>query len=179
VTVFETERLLLRRFTLDDAAFILELVNEPAWIRYIGDRNIRTLDDARAYLQTGPLDMYERCGFGLYLIERKQDATAIGTCGLVKRDTLEFADIGFALLERYTEQGYAMEAAAATRAHARALGLPRLLAITTHDNRASQKLLGKLGMQLEREIQIPGDPEPLCLFALNLSCEDGHDARRS
>ena len=171
VTVIETERLLLRRFTLDDAAFVLELVNEPAWIRYIGDRKIRTLDDARAYLQNGPLDMYERLGFGLYLVARKQDEAAIGTCGLVKRDTLEFADIGFALLERYTGQGYAMEAAAETLVHARALGLQRLLAITTRDNRASQKLLGKLGMRLEREIEIAGDPERLCLFSMDLSRE--------
>jgi RimJ/RimL family protein N-acetyltransferase len=165
----QTERLRLRRFVLEDADFILELVNEPGWLRFIGDKGVNSIADARRYLQNGPLDMYARLGFGLYLVERKADGIPIGMCGLIKRDALEHVDIGFAFLARHTGQGFALEAARATLEHARELGIERLVAITTHDNAASQRLLRKLGMAFDREITMPGDPETLRLFVMDLN----------
>ena len=152
--VIHTERLQLRRFELDDAEFVLELVNEPGWLRYIGDKDVHSLVDARRYLQSGPLDLYRRHGFGLYLVERRIDDTPIGMCGLIKRDELECVDIGFAFLSRYTGHGYALEAATATLAHAGRLGITRLMAITTPDNESSQRVLKKIGMRFDRELQI-------------------------
>jgi [ribosomal protein S5]-alanine N-acetyltransferase len=167
--VIETERLALRRAALDDAPFILELLNEPGWLRYIGDKRVNSLEDARRYLREGPLNMYQRLGFGLYLVERKRDSAPIGLCGLIKRDTLECVDIGFAFCASANGQGYATEAATATLAHARALGLQRLMAITTTDNHSSQKLLRKLGMQFEREVQLQDELEPLHLYSVDLA----------
>jgi len=165
--VLETPRLRLLRFELADAPFIVELVNEPGWLRFIGDKGVRNVEDAERYLRTGPLDHYARLGFGLYLIERKVDGMPLGMCGLIKRDTLECVDIGFALLARVAGQGIAHEAAAAVLDHARHVGLTRLMAITTPDNDQSQKLLRKLGMRFDQEIRSHG-------------CEgapDGQDAR--
>ena len=105
--LIETERLVMRRFTLEDAAFTYDLVNDPAWIAHIGDRGVRTLDDARRYIGK-TLAMYERHGFGMYVVELKETGESIGTCGLVKRDILELADIGFAFLERFRNRGFAI-----------------------------------------------------------------------
>lgn len=154
-TVLTTERLTLRHLQLDDAPFVMELVNEPGWLQHIGDKGVRTIEDAHRYLRTGPLDSYAKNGFGLYLVERKADGMPIGMCGLVKRDTLEHADIGFAFLARAGRQGYAHEAATAVVGYARALGLPKLLAITTPTNAASQTVLGKVGLRFDREITLP------------------------
>ena len=166
-TVFETERLTLRQFLLDDAAFILELVNDPDWLRFIGDRNVRTLADARNYLQNGPLAMYARSGFGLYAVVLKSNAAPIGMCGLIKREGLDDVDVGFAFLPRYRAQGYAYEAAAATLAFGRhEFGLQRIAAITSQDNERSIQLLQKLGFTFERLIQLPNDDEELKLFAV-------------
>ena len=98
IKILETDRLILRRLSVEDAAFILELVNDPLWLRFIGDRGVRTLDEARAYILNGPVAMYERAGFGLYLVERKIDSTSLGMCGLIKRDGLDDVDLGFAFL---------------------------------------------------------------------------------
>lgn len=148
-TVLRTERLRLRRFTHADAPLILELVNDPAWIRFIGDRNVRTLDDARGYLEK-PIRSYHENGFGLYLVERHADAEPLGMCGLVKRETLAHADLGFAFLERHRGQGYALEAARATLDFAhRERGMARVLAIVTPTNERSTKLLAKLGFARE------------------------------
>jgi RimJ/RimL family protein N-acetyltransferase len=167
--VIRTERLGLRRLTLADAPFILELVNEPDWLRFIGDKGVSSLAGAEHYLQAGPLAMYERFGFGLYLVERSTDAMPLGMCGLVKRDTLECVDIGFAFLARHRGRGFALEAATATLAHARELGLQRLMAITTPDNAASQKLLKKLGMAFDREIALTPEAERVHLFVMDLN----------
>src|SRR5580765_5486715 len=128
--VLETDRLILRHLTTDDAAFILELVNEPSFIRYIGDKQVRTLEDARRYVLDGPVKSYETYGFGLNLVELKSEAKPIGICGILKRDTLPDPDIGFAFLPAYWNQGYAFEAADAVMKHARsALNLDAILAI--------------------------------------------------
>src|SRR5215471_7803847 len=132
--VLETERLILRKLSLDDAEFVFELLNEPSFLRYIGDKSVRSLDDARAYILDGPVDSYERNGFGLYKVEMKDTGTPIGICGLLKRDTLPHADIGFAFLPAYWSKGYAFESAAAVINYARnVLKLDRILAITSPD----------------------------------------------
>ena len=165
MTVIETERLLLRRLDPEDAAFILELVNDPDWLRYIGDKGVRNLDDARAYIETGPMAMYERVGFGLYCVERKSDAARIGICGLIKRDTLEDVDIGFAFLPQYRACGYAREAARATLGYARdKLGLTRVIAITSPGNDASGRLLEAIGLSFEGLRQYPGGEHPIRLY---------------
>ena len=138
MTVLETERLRLRRLTVDDAAFILELVNDPSWLRFIGDRGVRNLDDARSYILKGPVASYEKHGFGLWLVELKAEATPIGICGLLQRDTLPDVDIGFALLPQFCGQGYAV------RGRARHHGLrPHHRRTEAHrgDNLAGQRKL--------------------------------------
>lgn len=158
--VLDTARLTLRRLTDDDAPFILRLVNEPSWLFFIGDKGVRNLDDARRYLREGPLDMYARRGFGLYLVSTKHDGTPIGMCGLIKRDALPDADIGFAYVPESWGNGYAAEAAEVIVAHARDdFALKRLVAITSPDNTASIRVLQKIGFAFERVIELtPGDP---------------------
>jgi [ribosomal protein S5]-alanine N-acetyltransferase len=166
VIVIETPRLTLRRLTLDDAPFILELVNDADWLRHIGDKNVHSLDDARAYLTNGPIDMYARLGFGLFAVERRDDGAIIGMCGLIKRDTLDDVDIGFAFLPAYRGAGYAQEAAEATLAWGReALGLPRVVAIVSPKNAASAKLLERCGLRRESRIELAAGKDPVDLFA--------------
>jgi len=165
--VLETPRLILRRLTLDDAEFIFRLVNDPSWLRFIGDKNVHNLDDARRYLREGPLDMYQRYGFGMYRVEERESGKPAGMCGLIKRDSLPDADVGYAFLPEFRGKGYAYEAASAVLAYGnRALGLRRILAITTPSNDASIRVLEKAGMKLERLLELtPGDP--VNLFARN------------
>jgi [ribosomal protein S5]-alanine N-acetyltransferase len=164
--VLRTARLRVRHLHIEDAPFILQLVNERSWLRFIGDKGVRTLDDARDYLRNGPLAMYERFGYGLYLLELEADGSPIGMCGLLKRDTLPDADIGFALLPHFWGQGYAFEAAAAVLDFGRRrFDLQRVLAITSLDNDNSIRLLQKLGLQFERLLElVPGNT--VKLFAI-------------
>jgi RimJ/RimL family protein N-acetyltransferase len=167
VIVLETERLLLRRLELSDAPFILELLNEPSFLRFIGDKGVRSLEDAREYLRTGPLASYERFGFGLFLTERREDGVAMGICGLLKRDSLEDVDVGFAFLPGYWGKGYAFESASAVLAYGRKVfGLGRIVAITSPDNTASIRVLEKLGLKFESMIRISEDSPEVRLFAL-------------
>ncbi|MCA1058848.1 GNAT family N-acetyltransferase [Rossellomorea aquimaris] len=166
--VAETQRLILRWVEVTDAAFIVTLLNEPGWLQYIGDKGIQTMDDARDYIINGPRAMYEREGFGLFLVERKESAIPIGLCGLIKRAGLEDVDIGFAFLSEYQSQGYAFEAACATLEYAKELGIKRLIAITTKDNEPSSTLLEKLSMRLEGYVTLPNDSEELKKYGLNL-----------
>jgi ribosomal-protein-alanine N-acetyltransferase len=150
-----TERLILRRLTADDAPFILELLNEPAFLEFIGDKGVRTLDDARHYILTGPVASYDRHGFGLYLVLLKAGEVPIGTCGLLKRDALPDVDIGYALRSAFWGHGYAFEAASAVLAHGRnAFGLRRIVAIVTPGNLVSKALLEKLGLRYERTLSL-------------------------
>ncbi len=163
--ILETERLTLRRLTPDDAPFIFELVNEPAFLRYIGDKGVRTLEDAVGYIQNGPVVSYNRHGYGLYLTVLKDGNESIGICGLVKRDGLDDPDVGYAFLERHWGKGYATEAVAAVLAHARdVLGLPRVVAVTAPDNHASIHVLEKMGLHFERWILLPGGEAETLLF---------------
>lgn len=167
--VLETDRLNLRRLSTDDAEFILELLNEPSFLRFIGDKGVRTLDDAREYILNGPVDMYNRLGFGLYLTELKDSGAPIGICGLIKRDSLEDVDIGFAFLPRFWAKGYAYESAAAVMAYGKTvLRLNRIVAITSPDNYASGRLLEKLGLRFERMIRLSKDAPEVRLFAADI-----------
>ena len=152
---FETDRLRLRRLVLDDAPFILRLVNEPSWLRFIGDRGVHNLDGARQYITGGPQRLYAAYGFGLFLVESRAEGQPLGLCGLIKRDTLPDVDIGFAFLPDYWGQGYAREAAAATLRYARERhGLARVVAITSLDNTASGRVLETVGMRFEGTLRL-------------------------
>ena len=180
--ILETERLVLREVIGDDAEFVLDLLNQPSFKKFIGDRGVRTLEQSREYIKTRFTNSYRDNGFGLYLVELKQQAnndpytllnsrvsarTPVGLCGFVKRDTLPDADIGFALLSKFEKKGYAFESAEAVMRYGNeTLKLPRVLAITTLDNESSGKLLEKIGLAFEREIEM-GD-EVLKLFSCDL-----------
>ena len=165
MTVVETERLVLRRISSEDAEFILELLNQPSFLQYIGDKGVRNSEDAIQYIQTGPVASYDRFGFGLYLVELKESGTPIGMCGLLKRETLADVDVGFAFLPDYWSRGYAFEAAAAVMTYGReVLGLRRIVAITSLDNAASIKLLEKIGLRFERLIKLTEDQPEVRLF---------------
>ena len=164
MTVLETTRLILRHLSAADAPFILELLNLPSFLRFIGDKGVRNLADAVRYLETGPLASYERFGFGLFRVELKHTGAPIGMCGLLKRDTLPDADIGFAFLPEHWSAGYAFEAADAVMNYGRSLGLGRIVAITSLDNDASIKLLHKIGMQFEGIIKLADDQPEVRLF---------------
>jgi ribosomal-protein-alanine N-acetyltransferase len=166
--VLETQRLRLRPLQADDAAFILELLNEPAWTQFIGDRGVRTLDDARSYIAAGPVAMYASHGFGLGAVELRESGVPIGICGLIKRDTLPDVDIGFALLARFWGHGYAHEIAAVVLAHGRVtLKLPRILAITAPDNVRSVQLLEKLGFRFSGMVRLDEKKPESRLFVLH------------
>lgn len=170
--VLETERLSLREITADDAAFMLDLLNQPSFIKYIGDRGVRDLDGAREFIESHYQKSYRENGYGLYLVELRPTApeigpgsVAIGICGFVNRDTLPAPDIGFAFLPQYERKGYAYESAAAVMNHGRdKLGFSRVLAITTKDNDASGKLLSKLGFKFEKLLDTDGDTLKLFSF---------------
>lgn len=162
---FETARLRLRQQTLDDAPFVHALLNDPEFLRHIGDRGVRTVEEARAYITAGALAAYAEHGFGLWVMERKEDGTALGLCGLVKRPDLDDVDVGYALLPSHRGAGYAREAVAATLAHARsAFGLARLIAVVSPDNLPSRRLLEREGFVFERMVRMaPEEPEILLL----------------
>lgn len=168
-TLATTARLALTEFTTTDAAFIVRLLNDPDWIRFIGDRNVRSEDDARAYLECGPLAMYARNGFGLWRVTRRDDGMPVGMCGLIKRDTLPDVDVGFAFLPAYRGQGYAVEAATAALAlAAERYGLARVIAIVSPDNERSRRLLTKLGMTFEGPTPGADPADPTVLYARDL-----------
>jgi RimJ/RimL family protein N-acetyltransferase len=167
--IAETERLLVRQITPDDAPFILQLLNEPAWLRFIGDKGVRTLEDAVQYIHTVPLKSYHDNGFGLWLVLLKEEQIPIGMCGLIKRDALQHVDIGFAYQPAYEGKGYAYEAATAVLAHAKdKYALQHILAITDQDNVRSLRLLEKLGLTYERLITMPGGKKPIVLMGASL-----------
>lgn len=164
--VAETERLIIRRLTLGDAEFILDLLNQPSFLRFIGDKGVRSIEDAERYLRDGPLRSYDRFGFGLYLVAPKDGGAAMGICGLVKRDTLDDVDVGFAFLPPCWSQGYAFEAATAVLGHARReIGLTRIVAIVSPENDSSIRLLERLGLHFERMIRLTEGGDELRLFA--------------
>lgn len=165
-----TERLDLELLTLGDAALMLEIWNDPAFIRNVGDRGIRSIEEAELALRGGPLAMYDRCGYGPYRLTLRETDAAIGICGLFQRDYLDDPDIGFALLPAYHRRGLALEAARVIVDQARSiLGLQRLTAIVSPQNAASIALIEKLGLGFEKMITPVGEDQRVCLYAVNWS----------
>jgi ribosomal-protein-alanine N-acetyltransferase len=169
LTVIETERLILRHLSTENADFILELLNEPSFIRNIGDRGIRTIEGANSYILNGPVASYAKNGFGLYLVKLKETNESIGMCGLIKRDTLEDVDIGYAFLPKFWSKGYAVEAAQAVKEFARdKIQLNRIVAIVDPQNEGSIRVLEKIGLQFEKMVKLPEDDIELKLFGANI-----------
>jgi [ribosomal protein S5]-alanine N-acetyltransferase len=169
MNIIETKRLNIRELVPSDAVFILELLNEPAFIANIGDRNVRTLPEAARYILSGPALSYENNEFGLWHVEHKETKEAIGICGLIKRDSLEDIDIGFAFLEKFCGKGYATEAAEATFNYARdVVEIKRLVAITVPSNKGSIRVLEKIGLKFEKMIKLPHDENELMLFGVEI-----------
>jgi RimJ/RimL family protein N-acetyltransferase len=164
--VLETARLTLRWLDDGDAAFIVELLNDPAWLANIGDRGVRTLDDARAFIAEKIVASYWHKGCGLWAMQRRSDGALVGICGLLERDSLPDVDVGYALLPRFRGHGWAREAAAACVDYARAtLGRPRVLAIVQPENAASIRVLESLGLQRRGSHRLDGEAQELALFA--------------
>ena len=162
--ILETERLTLGEFDLSDAKFTLQLLNTPAWLKFIGDKNVHNNQEAEEYLTNGPMTSYKKNGFGLWLVSLKESNKAIGMCGLIKRDYLEEIDIGFALMPEYEGLGYGFEMAKATMSYSRKiLRIDKVVAITNENNEASIKLLNKIGLQLDKTVKTP-ENETVLLF---------------
>lgn len=163
--ILETERLILREFTPNDTVFIVNLLNSPGWLEFIGDRNVKNVNQAKDYLLNGPIKNYQENGFGLWLVELKHDKTPIGMCGLLKRDYLDNPDIGFAFLPDYTGKGYAFEVAKATINYAKdSLNIPCVMAITIPTNKRSIHLLERIGLRFIKIISSQTGSEELMLF---------------
>lgn len=166
-SILETERLSLRHLSTDDAPFILELLNDPSFIQNIGDRNVRTIADAESYITKGPVTSYEKNGFGLDLVVLKETSEPIGICGLIKRDTLEDVDIGYAFLPKFWKKGYAVESARAVLEYGLTVQkLKRVVAITLEANKGSVRVLERIGLKFEKMVKLEGDDEELMLFAI-------------
>lgn len=165
----ETSRLQIRWLDFDDAEFIFQLVNDPDWIRFIGDKGVSNFDDARNYIETGPVEMYRKYGFGLNRVALKANDKAIGICGILQRETLSEVDLGFAFLPDYRRQGYAFEASQAILEHGlKILGLQRIAAILSPQNMISANLLGKLGFRFEQNYQAEPDTDILDLYIMDM-----------
>lgn len=174
--ILQTDRLTVRRFDLEDAGFILRLLNEPSFIENVADRGIRNLHDARRYLSDVLIASYAKHGFGFWRVGLKDHDVPIGLAGLVKRECLEDVDLGYALFPEHCGQGYALEVAAATMKYARSqLGYCRILAIVNEDNEPSIRLLQKLGFQYERMIRLEDETEDIKLFSSEVGQVTGHD----
>ncbi|MFC0345724.1 GNAT family N-acetyltransferase [Epilithonimonas hispanica] len=162
---FETERLIMKLADLDDADFFLELYNTPSFIQYIGDRNLRTKEDAENYILNRFLPQFQKLGFGNYVVILKEDNTKIGAVGIFEREGLDVLDIGFSFLEKYEGKGYAYESANRLKEVAAIdFGVKKLSAITTKDNFSSQKLIEKLGLKFQKIITIPNDDAELMYY---------------
>jgi RimJ/RimL family protein N-acetyltransferase len=163
--ILETGRLSLRKLSVDDSKFILRLLNEPSFIQNIGDKGVRTLEDARNYILNGPIASYERFGFGLFCVEEKSSGEPIGMCGLLKRAELNDVDLGYALLPEFWSKGYAVESASSVMRLAKeTFGLNRVVAITSPNNETSIRVLEKLGFEFVGMIQLTPDSNELKLF---------------
>lgn len=163
----KSDRLIFSEFSVKDAAFVFELLNTESWLKYIGDRGVKTLEDAKIHILNKYMKSYEG-GFGMWKLSLKTNGTPIGMCGLINRDTLEDIDIGFAFLPQFESKGYGFEAASATLDFAKkSLGLKRVVAITIKENERSIALIKKLGLKHEKQFWMEGDSEELMLFGVN------------
>lgn len=163
--IIETDRLRLREFHLKDTKFIIELLNSPGWLQFIGDRNVKTEQQAINYLENGPIKSYSQNGYGLYLVEKKDDNNAIGMCGILKRENLDNPDIGFAFLPEFSGNGFAYEIANATVMYAKdELNISKIAAITVPDNIRSIKLIEKIGLKFIKTFSFPESNEDLLYY---------------
>jgi RimJ/RimL family protein N-acetyltransferase len=168
--ILETERLQLRWMTLDDAPMMFAVWNDPAFLRFVGDRGIRSLEEAEASMREGPVHLYAEYGYGPFRVSRREDGADIGVCGLYRRDGLDEPDIGFAFLPKFRGKGYGYEASVAVLDHARdELKLPRVAAIVSPANNASIALLEKLGMRYDKMMRLPGDEEDVSLYIIDFA----------
>jgi RimJ/RimL family protein N-acetyltransferase len=169
LVILETERLVLQELSSEDAEFILTLLNEPSFIRNIGDRGVRDVAGANSYIINGPLASYANHGFGLYLVKLKETGDSIGMCGLIKRPTLDDVDIGYAFLPKYWSKGYAVESARAVKEYAKnVIGLDRLVAIVDPTNEGSIRVLEKIGLTYEKMVRLSEDDIELKFFGANI-----------
>jgi len=167
--ILETERLYLRHLVRDDAEFILRLLNEPSWLEFIGDKSVNNLNEAKKYIELSAITMYQQFGFGLFLVASNQNDIPLGLCGLMKRDNLEHADLGYAFLPEFWQQGFATEAVSSVLEYAKhEHQLTKLLALTKSSNISSIKLLNKVNFQFDRDLKLLDDEENLQIYELNL-----------
>ena len=166
--ILETERLIISELSIEDAPFFYDLVNDPAWIKFIGDRDVKTIADAENYLNTNIIPSYDKNGFGFYLVSTKKEDLPIGISGLIDRDGLEYVDVGYAFLPNFRGKGYAFEATNAILTFAKNdLQIDPIVAITNMDNIKSCKLLERLGLKFDKIIQLADDPEKCRLYRTN------------
>ncbi|MEA5138287.1 GNAT family N-acetyltransferase [Arcicella rigui] len=166
--IIETERLILREYNFKDTQFIIQLLNSEGWLAFIGDKNVHTEEDAQSYLLNGPMKSYAENGYGLCAIIRKEDLTPIGMSGLIKRDNLDFPDIGFAFLPEFMGQGYGFEIADAILTHAKdTLKIPTVYGIVMAENIGSRKLLEKIGLRVIGDYTFPSKDENLLLLKID------------
>ena len=165
----ETPRLVLRRLQFDDAPFVVALLNEPSFIENIGDRGVRSIEDAHRYLREGPMAMYQNHGFGLWHTARKSDGASVGMCGLLKRDILPDVDVGYAFFPAFWGQGFAQEAAEGTLRYAsQKFGIKRVIGVVSEGNAGSIRVLEKLGMSFERMFSMREDEPQVRLYGRTL-----------
>lgn len=167
--ILETDRLYLRRLIRDDAGFILQLLNEPSWIEFIGDKNVSNLNDAKKYIELSAITMYQQYGYGLFLVCDKGHDTPMGLSGLMKRDNLDHADLGYAFLPEFWKKGFALEAVKSVLDYAKETHqLSTILALTKSSNASSIKLLNKVQFQFDRDLKLLDDEENLHIYQLRL-----------
>jgi RimJ/RimL family protein N-acetyltransferase len=165
--ILETERLLIRKITLNDSDFIIELLNDPSFIKNIGDKKVRTVQEAHKYILDGPVVSYEKNGFGLYLVVLKKTAEPIGICGLIKRDNLENVDVGFAFLPEFRRKGYAFESASVVVEYGRRkLRIKKIVGVTNPDNTDSIAVLEKIGLKFDKMIKMNEDEPEIRLYSI-------------
>lgn len=141
-----TARLVLQELDAQDAHFILALLNTPGFLAFIGDRGVRSVPDALRYLAQGPCASYASHGFGLWKVRLRATGQVVGMSGLVRRESLPHADLGYAFLPEHSGQGLACEAGAAVLRHAFGkLDMGTVLAIVQPGNAGSIRVLEKLG----------------------------------
>ena len=167
--ILKTKRLYLRRLIRDDAEFILQLLNEPSWLEFIGNKNVDNLNDAKKYIELAPMNMYERYGFGLFLVCALETSVPMGLCGLIKRDNFDDADLGYALLPEFWNKGFALEAVESVLKYAKNTHhLSRILALSKSSNAPSIKLLNKVGFEFDRDLKLIENEENLQIYQLKL-----------
>ena len=166
--ISSTERLHLAELNTNDAPFILELLNTPNWLKFIGDRKINSITDAEDYITNHHIKSYRENGFGFFkVLLKSENAIAIGCCGLIKRPELDSVDIGFAFLPEYERKGFGFESASAVIELAKEqYKLDEVLGIVLPTNPNSINLLEKLGLNYKKTVTLFENKEELLLYSI-------------